>query len=679
MSVFKQFIALRDKLAEHVQHGLDALNLISTGDDSIVLTNDVLPAFDDKTVKVENGTLTLYNPDGTICAVKNYEDVKDLDEYIEGYDIKWSELVDNISDGAATYQLMGDLMSKFSYTNRISYSDVSNYMDKYDVSDKSVLYDSLFSATDEEGYISRTNFVVIVKQWFNNAKAAVTGNSYSVDTTNPYSLQVIMNILSEVVSTVITIVCTALTIAFGVIGVLVSAILSLVSQIIGKLDTFALMSVDPNAITNYIKGPVIAVDGLESYVTLHVSEPFRVTLTESNGLAIITWPKDFDDYSKGLRVNGYLYPCWKGLPLIRKFLQAGVISIIDRDDDSSLNYDQVVFSHADTIAEVRSHAMYPDNLRYGDNESPIDKREIALSLMVDHLIRSMRGYKRVYDSVPDYYFSVVLAPSPATGMDEMGKYLLALGNIIQYIHDNPSASDEQIYDNCESMLSTGLNELTNYIKDVVFPNRNVIGTTYDNTQNAACSVESGTHGGGWDRFPLLRSVLLGTENNGFYIPQEGTVLRLVGKYNPSIVDETIITDTVPTDFGISLPAFDADQVTSFMVAAGIVATLTSLASSMLKKAINKRRYAKQALRADKLDKLREAYLEDPTNATKQKDFQNAAYRYNKLGKWFGWGTYDAANGWVDTSTGTALTLSSLDTDNTASNQAVLKRILSLIK
>jgi len=637
MAVFKQMIQLRDKVVESYGANVDALEWFKNGTRPV---NDIVPVpVDGENIALHfqsNGYLTI-DRDGEVLKDMIYTDLATMQEQIAD-DLPYTtvDLVNKLSESTTVYESISDLCTKYSYTNRVPLTDIFNQLDQVPSAEVQSFKNDLFMISTKDGYVTLPTFIKMADNYFGKAKEATDDEALEVDTTNPFTLQAVINVALFIISSALSAICTALSGVFGGFMLAIGAIIQLLTNMWSALNTQAEYEYDPTSGNTFVCGPVMMVDGFRRYCSpgwnsVVIPHNRHVYYKDRGGVAGFIWLND--DYSD-YRTNCYLEAFYKPMEAFEFLINKGAFSLTG--DGLGISNLSVNYSILRTLYDNDSIPNYD-----GDNSAPISKVEVIASLAMGLLIQEIICYGNTHDmstppSIGIQGFFNNTDPTISDGQDEKLTFRCAQ-LLIETHFFGGSTLEEQL----KFIMDNGYDSkvaqcFTSWLAaDVLSHGANFYcrATTWE-----GCSVLS-TSIGSSSNWPMIYS----------FAPLHPMILSEASgpKCREQEYSGSLLSDCLPSTFGITLPKLNLGQVVQLLEVMAIIVIASAIAITPLRVKMAKRRYGKEALRADNINKKRTEYLNDPTNAAKRDAYESAALKFDLGGKWFGWGSFDAANGWVN--------------------------------
>lgn len=638
VSVFRNFIKVRDELGAIAYSNNNCIANLTNA--STIQGNSL--NVDGITAKFDDGKMSIKSYSGTTTTVNISELYDKLDDYIPGTSLTYGDYFNSASNCGDLYAQLSAITSKFSYSSRMTLTDLNGVIDSvrvnstnYDVSD---LKSQLVAVSDNEGYVSGRNWLICLQNWLNAAKHASDSNSPSLDTTNAFTLAGIYNVIVNVISTVLSAICTALS---GVFRVVLTIVGSIISTLFNALSTYfsSETTLDWNATNSFVKGPICATvmyphwySGFPAYSVF--GNTYKIMYSECNGIGTFLWRVKKDTY-QGMNVNSYLYPCYN-YKAVARWLQSAMDNsyITDQDNIYRIVIYQTFYNNSPGV---------PENSESEAAEICISSESVETALCVDAFVRFLLSMSTFHHDDGYWWALGSYAGSTSHGSGSFMKAYCNIAEVGLKIVMGWLKHSDPYHWATRSMVQSVIKTYVQYMNsDMANPLRE--------------NYEAFTNAMGTQAIVPGAYICVGNEEQvtGFY--QSMTYNSTTEQYVFTTVwhdglDERFNlyeVNTVPTgNYFITLKSVTLSEVLSVLAVGLVVATASAVVYTLSSRALALKKTQKSTLRVADINNKREAFLADPTNKQKGTEYAKAVAKYNRLGRLLGWGTYDGVNNWVD--------------------------------
>lgn len=701
MSVLKQVIKLRDMFVGYVNQATDfnralitgiapATNLSFVNDKNVVVnlsTGGLLKFSNEDDDVVQEVDITQAGEDALQTQLLTRDVTIDLGQF------KVGDMLSGVGEASDLYSVLAMMSSKFSYANRMSYSDVNSILSTVSDSDDVKKFKvAMLNATDGSGYITGKSFFATIESMFTQTKNSSDGGSFDVDDSSPFQFSALFSTILEMASPIFSVMFLAIRgILTGIIAV-ITIVFKSVFSIFNKIFETRI-NYDNSKLNIMTNCPVLAMDSMlskgkpassisytdyEYYMTeIPVPHDRRVQAVDDKGIAIFKWwNPDYTDF----RFNAYEYPWLDPFATIKwlSYYNGGLIEFLD----NKLYFKRL--SDWQQLVEWDSQ-YYKDFIRYcsyeGTGYQPENEIEVLYSLIIGLWIRTcfeMVKQSRLNNSqylLANSTVNIIGFADPDEEVFQIPGYILN-----KLVNDSAFMDDPRLLLLNISMDSNnGYNYMADQwsklMKDRFYAhNDNPVGEIWDSTDTSMLKVVSSSY----YNFYMPYSYFVGTN----FVRR---VSGLTYISDPVAVDQyysygnSYQPDCIPSDFAISYPIAIGSEMAAVAIATAAIVTAAAVTIANVSKAIQKRKISKSLMRVKKVSDLRDDYLDDPTNKTKRQAYENAVYSYNKWGSVFGWGQYDGVNDWINFDDSEVSGIGLTNWLNATSTEADIRELILLIK
>jgi hypothetical protein len=674
-------ISLRDEFTAEYTNHVNALECIKTG----VIEAGTRFSFG---MNDTNGDKILVNGDAysqVINIIRNgvrhsFDPRDIIDKWNQPFELggetEIGEVFSRASSNADTYQVLSQLATKYSYANRVKYNDLLLYTDGLVGDDVRTIKESLFNATNDEGYVSLHSFLSILQSWKKDVDEAADDESFEIDTTNPFRLECLMNTVISGVYEVASIILTAVKGIWAVIAALILGVINVIMRMVNYVGDLSDVKLDYECNNQFVSGPIIATENITPGNTT-IPRDGHIYYSSNGGASTFTW---WNSDKTKIKMNSYLEPYLKPYQTINWLVDNGYLSYTKENNISWLYIPESYtnwkygWSHIyDSIPDWCKHSASDPAVTPGEVIGSIGTNLVVYSIYlaacnnISITGRYQFGIKYVSSSTPG-------TVHPTASSDEK-VFFYAIRHLLM-------AMDEASYDDFIAHQDMDMEQLadnlTSWLSNDILPKRDsllqratsptALGVVYNYSGSAIDDYVS------WNM--VLPYTLAGLNQDAVFIDNNGI-------YQIYTALETMTADCLPVKTGVTLPAFNSDSLKQVFAIIAIATTVATISVTALSVSMAKRRRGKQALRAANINKLREEYLADPTDQAKREAFESASLKFDVFGRVFGWGSYDAANGWFNapsksTQSENSFLSSILSRDVSTDTVELVKRVLKLI-
>lgn len=636
--IFTDILNIRDSLSQlAVDNNQRIAALLSDGDQVV---SDFCTQVAGVPVSCDGDDLTIGSKVISLGGVTNH-----LSDVVDNSGLTVSDYLETMSSTGDAYSLLGSITTKFSYSNRVSLTDLNAMIDNvvtqqslnYDITS---LKDQLLAVSDNEGYVTAKSWLVSVRDWIRSCKEGTDNYSPDLDNTAPNTLSSIYNIISTVVETVLTTIFGLLGAIFGAIfNAIASVLRNLFSNLANYFNSGGTMDITaPNA---FVKGVLISCESSRSqYHNLYdlTYQDYSINYCELPSAGFFFWQGQTEFR---IRSNAYLTPKYS-FSAIAKFIND--VHVNGTDYGTTLpfsitvnTYDQVTKIYRNSNTQCIDYLA--DNLlEYQDDDdiaiACADLKDFSLSVAACE-------FYRVLLAGSDYAF-VDTASSWQPSDYSMRMAALGAVAVMDYLNFNDpfhTITEADLYESITGYLnfmysiSTSLDGSTPYIVD--FP-ANSAGVKLHYPLNPIYV---------YNKLAFTNEYLQSTVGMSWSIVSD--VLYTDWYYNNSVNNRYVKANCLPCNFFVEYNGVSLSEVMATVVLASIVAISAAVIYTKAAKAIRIKKIKKQSLRSRNLAKLKSDWEADPDNTDKLNAYAQAVDKYNRIGRILHWGSYDAANGWVN--------------------------------
>jgi methyl-accepting chemotaxis protein len=569
----------------------------------------------------------------------------------------FGEFLNDVSDSMDFNSCISSVCSLFSQAPNVSVTDLINYIDKNvnSYNDSVQQLETLLISNAQSGKVSQWTFLNILQHVFQDGRTSESG--IAMDNTSAYFVKnavstIIVNVIFQALSTIITAVLTMIN---AVLGLIVSAISALVGALIKGIKSAVRTGVtvkDYDSNTNYFDGCACAA-AVDIGGPIHipgVGDHFgKAALFEIGPYDFYAWSSDdsynvgeYTDRVRSYNVNGFLAMSLHPLRTVQKLINnsAGVTFT-----SSGMNNFLSVSTGSFTGA---IYSLIDDSCYLTTAE------QMALMYESASTLNAYGLFNRCFGS----FMSLVLEQNQTYRFEAE-------------TYDQLPASSINV-NNCERIAISWLAKAINCYN--VFGNLDTWFNVFASSGDKLTSLMIATLNIYNDSFVGAGDATSGwfwNRKSNITIIDNGVYSQSVKKYNHPLgcittssssskiflsPDAYTIVDSIPSSrtwsFQNATWAQIALAVGLVTVISASIVVATTVGRVKLKKYAMKKQlseYSKlQTARNNYIDKDTGKVLDDPTGENFNA-LRKAIRRYNRLGKVFGWGSYDYVNNWNDSS------------------------------
>jgi hypothetical protein len=632
MSRFLNIVKIRDSLGELSETNFEVLTEIANGNVSETWRKRINDFY---TVTIEGDTIRTSNNSGTQLKSMKFTDISSL--YTTGIaddsDISYGMVIDDVAVGANLYEKLSQVSAKFAYTDRVKLTDIDVIINDWNSGEGKTLKNYLYQAANREGYLTSSAFFTTLNEWMKCISGALDDNSVELDQSNPYAYADLFNVLVQTIGTFITLLISALKGIFAVLLTVIAAVIRIISSAFEAITSKLDMIYNIDCANDFVAGPMLSTiiytsaepNGVDwGTHAFGYDHDRRIHYAEDKGIALFTW---WNDNYDGLKVNAYMYPYFKP-GCYTQLINANVLE------------------YTNVLGEGPRLKGHPENLtdsvlssldHYTDSELPADEIEVLKSLFLGNIIRSIISFNDgwsggVYDT---WYIDVNPLNSPSVNWKADQKIQFWGGRLL--VWGTPSTQTSYA-----KPLGEAYTEL--YVDMIIPYNTSILGI--QSTINPE-DIQYNTDIGKWIRFlsPMEGTNILQRAYNPF-VPDSNKYWRFNNTNGPSN-DMDYMVDCIPSDFGIRLPRVVTDKMIFLTEMLAVGVTIAAIGYSVIGRIMRKKKLYKQYVRSKKIADAKALADEHPDDPQYVNAYIDEVIRYDRLGKWFGWGSYDMQNAWFD--------------------------------
>jgi hypothetical protein len=610
-------------------------------------------------------------------------------------DVNFGDICNQVSIGENMNVLISNVNEKFLTSANVDTSDLINVVNNainVPIDEVYQLKQQLLDAS-VDGKVSNFAWSNMLKNLTNFLGNSVEEKeSVELDTSSPFAIQSFLNTVFKVLETVFETVMNLLVIAlkglFSIVALAISAITSLV-KVVGS-DR---LKPDYDAPNNYVKGAICANNacsfntGIDPDTQIlfgdaeaEILEDDQILRFQNGCIDYYIWKEKFgDNQSHSLNINAYCSPTYcysRFLLALAAWFNYDPLSIFNSRSVPSYNSGSYQFSgnvdrFIDFLQEYSDEFLTdPSSPTYiyltGEElmQASIDSDFCTYAMWGSLLVHNfLRGYS-IYFSGSDY---VTIYPDNAlylnAGMWDfhlgssgtISNTMSATAALTVISHGvacaNIGASAFKFSSYQSSQLTSMCSQVRSMIQEIIEQNNSdnfIANTNRTNIATLSSVSTSRPYATGFKMYntPIVQYYPLCSGWGDSTYSWLG--IDILGQETPHpFFEDPDILDQLPAKGGISVPDFSTAEVIATMVAVAAVMVAAFVVKNQISKNLKARRQLKLSKRTEKLNSARELYNSDPKNEEYKNNYLKELKSYNKKAAFFGWPSYDAANGWMD--------------------------------
>jgi hypothetical protein len=635
-TIFAKFINLRENFSDVCEKNNSFVTLI-TGDNLYNLqdvsteVDGVVGSFDSTEQLV---TLQFENSQSMEIELTDLEN--HLNDTITGTSLTVGDWFGTVSKTGDLYSSLASITSKFSYSSRMTLTDINVLIDK-SVSQFANINDSvedlknnLVSVSDNDGYISARSWLLTLNEWFKRGKESAEAQSPAMDASKPFTVQALYNIVVDAVLSTLSGILLAIRSVFTVVLGIVS---SLISNIFKKiLESTQGVTVDHNAPNGFIKGPIAFCE--LSFHSLPTQD-YQIYYRNRGGQQAFLWQND--DFSKR-RVNIYFQPSYSA-ETARQWLldHEYVFQPEGVDQKKRIYYAGTIKRDLPEVTEADQELCEYDNFR------------MFSSICIDACMRNcwmMANYNHIAGTSGTCAL-LGADPGSITGITTWQmKYIHIIGigcEMIWNVHNGLPYNNGISFNTVEQAVHDYVQACADQAaNDAIFPQPGV----YNFNELFDPGTPYGVIGGA----PFVLVPKFAGLDTPIYT-HRGWVKDPDAAYCKfdiaiSALSELYLANTLPTSFMYTLDSITNNAMISLVAWTSVVTLTAAVVYLKVSKAIRIKKIERSITRTQSIENAKFDYDVNPTKENLDK-YAKAVDKYNRMGRIFGWGTYDAANDWID--------------------------------
>jgi len=648
--LFSSILKLRDDLADCASRN-NILSTLSTGvdryqHDASGQIDEILLDYDsaDAYLKITN----------TVTGEYEGIDVVDLPDYLNqvvpGTSITIGDYLQTYSASGDLYSMLGSITAKYSYSNRLSLTNLNQIIDGIGASgsigyDVKELKNHLLSVVNDEGFISVKVWLTTIKAWFQYCDDEASNQSPSLDETQPYALGGLYSIILNAVTSTLASLFTLMSSCFRGILAVVGAIFSVLFKAISEGVNIS-ASIDTEAPNLFAKGvaksfeiDVSMSSNLLWSTILNSLSGYEIKFLQMDSIGMFVWRSDVNDHT--LRVNCYIQPSASPESLVstvNSAISEGSLSWMT----NSLNEDLGIQRNDRGWGSL----IHWDNLMSDDEENlaSADVIYYCACVCASEFQRQLKdGPRRATNSAgisTSNYFRYGLISQCTSDSDKAVALPLYGARLVSNLIHNRS-----LYDGISTnSLVDAVNKWAGYLfsqKDSYVPSLiHKISSGFD-----PCTVQAN---------PLFCYGVSAEDGVGFkteYSYSGSTVQVSSYSYvnNPTAKSYFIAANCLPQNFAVTFQAVTSGEWFTLLLISSAATIAAAFVYTKVARAIRVKKIKKDAIRTNRIEQAKQAWADDPSNMSKLNAYAAEVDKYNRMGRILGWGTYDAKNGWIDSS------------------------------
>lgn len=560
------------------------------------------------------------------------------------------------------------------------------------------------------GNISNFQFLNILQSILKSGSEAVSGGSLTMDSTKAYFVKnAICTVLRAIVDTLATALQAVFLIIGGLLGVIGFILSSVAKFVVGWFANNVRQNVvvsDPSSTVPYVKGAITCtqsknrLSGLQSFRLEDVEDDSHALRVDFGGMDCYLWPKGYNQITNkpsGLSINSFLkielHPVRTANWIWANFREQNHLKTDSWEIYPACQYDSYDVAVPTYFGFQRTgvHDALPaiPSFCYLNEEELAElpwmddktlQLYLAFNMSVIGWLSLVAGESDDYDNNPALHgtrcakavWPIALQDYWAIWRDTNGVpvdehsvlhwLFFQFCNMVKVLSPNSpiyerTGSDALNYDDCIEDYKTKINDypdlftkvsialcsrLNKYSSDVNIYN-NLGGTTLRDGCDPWLDGRSNTNVY-YMRHPVGRVLTFhGLEDN---------VVRIRAYDSYYEHNDYEVTDCIPSTRMFDLPNVTWQQIVGALVVTTAIAVAAVTVAAIGKVKFKKFAMQKQMKLLSNIQSAKAKYINADTGEIigDSSDF-NLLYKsirkYNKAGKWLGWGTYDLANGWTN--------------------------------
>lgn len=605
--------------------------------------------------------------------------LSDLEEHLgdpiddSGYVL--GDLFNNASNTGDQYSTLAAITAKYSYSNRMTLTDVNAIIDSgsnvpSDNSEVSSLKDNLVSACDDDGFVTVNSWLSCLSSWFKSAYDAATDHATEIDDREPFVIQAIFDLVVSVIGQVISVILDALAIVFNAIFLIIGTIFKTLWGLFTKTTEGVDTSV--NCPNEFVFGPVYHLEISDPDIEGYYPKDRSIYYKEGTSLGVFMW---WNEEYTNMNVNAYNAIRYDA-STVADWVRSNVSKITRTSDGFFWNpneSDMPILPDGETALQLATY----DSTKFF--ECMAVGAFMQQFINIHPISQWLKYYEYTHNAIFDdghydyvTWFGVAIYGSVGSSnkLYNYGAYMVRnvllgrdpwFGIMFNTIESEVHAYMTQQFnngDNLNKIMGTNMGIITN-LSDIRSANFPIL--TSNPNDYETCFVETTINADyytiGWVYNDTDHRIEWG---------MSGT-MRGLSK-----------ADSMPSNFRFKVEQITNNAVLLATSIVAVTATVAAVTVSKVAKALRIKKIKKSIKRMSRLNTAKAAYEENPTKETLNA-YAKEVERYNRLGKMFGWGSYDAQNSWVDYPDGgdNVPDVSPLINDVQAKTQSSIQRLIQI--
>lgn len=543
--------------------------------------------------------------------------------------VSWPALWQDVSAGTAYNAAIGKITDALCGDSEMTFADAVGL-----ISGESTLttidYESILAAlraSTLNGKITALSWMQCMQEMFRTAKSAVDRGTLELDTTKPFIVQSFLSTLVDGLAAGLSVLLTNLS---SVLGGLMFALSSVISVVLSKfVNVSNSLQCIPGLLTNYVNGPVKYAQDSHVWVNLDAPDVFCVKY----GCFDVYYIKNGDHYA----INAFLSLQYDSAKAWKKLSKSPKLEILDREygpikaDIMYYRY-RLDEPYIPSALEDLYGSLINDPSMYYSLDQTIammaDPKAVAVNLyegicaiqFLTHCVQTVGSYtafkvdfNSTYGWISTYQYDHVAKMKGFSGDDYFWTMIMPILMFARTYHsyDITNIPDPDFGAVSESTFVEWIQAwYTHFVSNVAAST--ALGETKEVKVFAKAVMRV-------DPFIGLDADVL----NYRYV------------------------DAIPTVRAITIPSITTDAIRTAAILTAIACAGTAFIGSRVMRYMQVRKQLRQTRRISELNALRDAYANNPTDTSARRAYAKALTQYNWRASILGWGSYDAANGWVN--------------------------------